>query len=240
MPLSGPAAWADWHEELSADAVSVLLSGNAAAWAMDELLFGPPAELLAGTRGYPPPVVRAAFMLAAARGSRAPARAGCAVPCARLDRYRRARRRPPGSGALLPDVPAVANAVAAADLDGSGTLPSLCGFDPRRSGESGEVNFWSREFAKGNEPLPGLAPRGGEARARRRRRRRGRTSPRRTEDGARRAKQADEVRKAVVATLPKLRPPGRRATPPAADTTDAAASLLDVLLGERPLTPREA
>lgn len=56
------ADWQRWHQELFADLYSVLMVGPAAAWAIDELQYGPRAQLLCSRGGYPAPLVRLAFL----------------------------------------------------------------------------------------------------------------------------------------------------------------------------------
>ncbi|MEV4146524.1 hypothetical protein AB0J40_22855 [Amycolatopsis sp. NPDC049691] len=54
--------WTRWHNEVFADLYSVLMVGPAAAWAIDELQYGPPEHLLRPRGGYPAPLVRLALI----------------------------------------------------------------------------------------------------------------------------------------------------------------------------------
>jgi hypothetical protein len=58
-------AWLGWAEEAFADAYSVLMVGDQAAWAIDELQHSTPAELVKAPKSgdrYPPPAVRLALL----------------------------------------------------------------------------------------------------------------------------------------------------------------------------------
>ncbi|WP_146060454.1 hypothetical protein [Amycolatopsis sp. CA-128772] len=62
VPPDLVADWTRWHHEVFADLYSVLMAGPAAAWAIDELQYGPPAHLLRPRGGYPAPLVRLALL----------------------------------------------------------------------------------------------------------------------------------------------------------------------------------
>jgi hypothetical protein len=67
------ACWAAWGQEVFADAVAALTVGPAAAWAVDELQYGPVSRLVtmpSPAARYPPPVVRTALLGELARALR--------------------------------------------------------------------------------------------------------------------------------------------------------------------------
>lgn len=59
--------WRTWSGEVFADVFSVLMVGEAAAWAVGELQFGSPAHMVRAVGPYPPPVVRSALFGAVLR-----------------------------------------------------------------------------------------------------------------------------------------------------------------------------
>jgi hypothetical protein len=153
-----PGAWREWHEELFADACSVLLLGPAAATATAELLRSADATMLAEERRYPSACIRGLVMDAVLAAAGASGKRG--VPeyrpdspyAFRLDPAQEPlRNRAHGRRAA---VAAVAKELVAQCI-GKRALPALCGFDATRYGEKGEVAYWRDELLrKGDDPVP--------------------------------------------------------------------------------------
>ena len=153
---AGPV-WRGWHEELFADAYSVLLAGTAAAWATAELIETTPALMLASDDPrYPPPAVRAAVMAAVlAAAGLAPA-AGVPPfepPAPAADEPAHAQ-----AAAQLAAAGPVAAALVATPLPGGLTLPAVCGFDRARFAAGGQVEWWRDAWLAQADPMAPAKP----------------------------------------------------------------------------------
>lgn len=129
--------WTRWHSEVFADLYSVLMIGPAAAWAIDELQYGPPTHLLRPRGGYPAPLVRLA-LLGETLGALG---AASDVPTA-------ADAAAAGDAAAAPHL-AVLPGVVAALLDiplGGGTLRTLAADEIVRPGP--RLRSWSEQLAR--------------------------------------------------------------------------------------------
>lgn len=229
--VDGPPVWADWQDELFADAVAVLLCGSAAAWAAAELLEGPPDAMATEGDGYPPAIVRQAFM-AVTLETVGVAPAACVPP------LQTAATLPGGlKGArirmLLDDVAAVARAAVTTVLRDGATLSDLCLPDAAALRVGGEVDWWRERYAEGEEPLPSTRPEAarrslaGAVAAWRE------LAAQEDDDGG--VRRAEALRKVVVTTLAACRPDGQRDIAPALDVRAAASALEAVLLSDEPL-----
>jgi hypothetical protein len=156
---SGDAAelasfWSGWALEAFADAYSVLMVGDSAAWAIDELQHGTPADLVTacepGDR-YPPPCVRLALLgelcHLAGVGSTWPRAADVAAWLDGLD----AAAAPAGARTQARRHLAVTQAAAAGLLGlpvGDSTLRGVSGLKPDWFGDSGRVRRWSQDMGR--------------------------------------------------------------------------------------------
>jgi hypothetical protein len=146
------SAWSGWALESFADAYSVLMVGDSAAWAVDELQHGTPADLVTAWEPgdhYPPPAVRSAllgeFCHLTGVGGTWPRAADVAAWLDRLD----ADAVPPGARATVRRHLAVTTAVAAALLSlpiGDSTLLGVSGLKPDWFGAVGRVRRWSEDM----------------------------------------------------------------------------------------------
>ena len=162
VAAAAPGGWPGWGMEAFADAYSVLMVGEAAAWAIDELQHSVPANLfrLAG-RGsrYPPPAVRAALLgecLRAMGVSSSWPTAAQAV--ARLDGL--ADPAVPGPvrevlAGQLAVVPAVADALIDLPIGGH-RLRELADVQPALLTKLAELRGWAGQLTQPNAVLPGL------------------------------------------------------------------------------------
>jgi hypothetical protein len=129
--------WTRWHNEVFADFYSVLMVGPAAAWAIDELQYGPPAHLLRPRGGYPAPLVRLALLGETLKALGA----GGDVPVA-------AEAAAAGDAATAPHLAALPDVVTAL-LDipfGTGTLRALALDEVVRPGP--RLRAWSGQLAR--------------------------------------------------------------------------------------------
>jgi hypothetical protein len=237
-----PGSWKRWHEEIFADACSVLLLGPAAATATIEMLRTSDASMLAEElaeeRAYPSTFVRQRLMdeLLSVAGSPSEAR----VPDFRpddLDDY----NLDPAKEHLRARAKARSNEArrVAAELNSRmagapGSLPELCGWEASRYALEGEVQYWRDELLRddGMDLVPETEPHtartalaGGVAAWQ--------VIAANDDDGWRaeaRGRLAERMRK----LLPLCRPPGKRADAesPPLEVREAGNALAGVLFGE--------
>ncbi|MFI9811393.1 hypothetical protein [Saccharothrix variisporea] len=165
MPDDTADHWHDWAREAFADAYSVLMVGTAAAWAVAELEFGPPAQLARVPRDgdrYPPPCVRLALLGEIARvlgladpgpGATEVADWLAASPFGEVPASVRVRLK-----RYLDTTPAAAKVLVDLPVDGV-PLRELCGFDARAFGDDGRVGAWARAVATSSPVITGRADR---------------------------------------------------------------------------------
>jgi hypothetical protein len=148
------AYWSGWALEAFADAYSVLMVGDSAAWAIDELQHGTPADLVTdcepGDR-YPPPSVRLALLgelcHLAGVGGPWPRAEDVAAWLDGLD----AGAVPAGARAQARRHLAVTQAAAAALLAmpvGDSTLRGVSGLKPDWFAAGGRVRRWSQDMGR--------------------------------------------------------------------------------------------
>ena len=200
--------WRAWHDEVFADAFSVLAVGRSAAWATGELIEAPTTEREVARPGYPPAAVREATMAAV------------------LDRAGGVHGEDGGAPS------AVARAVVDTALDGHPPLPRLCDFDATRFREDGEVARWRAAWLAPDDPLPETRLRSARMAVA------GAVEAWRTiaveEDGDARRERTDSLAERLRLTLPECKPPGRRAAPPErAPVEPARDALAAAALGAR-------
>jgi hypothetical protein len=146
--------WSGWALEAFADAYSVLMVGDGAAWAIDELQHGTPADLVTdcepGDR-YPPPALRLALLgelchLAGVGGTWPKAEdvaawlddlGAAAVPAGARAQVRRHL-----------DVTAAAAAALLGMPVGDSTLRGVSGLKPDWFGAGGRVRRWSQDMGR--------------------------------------------------------------------------------------------
>jgi hypothetical protein len=157
--------WVGWSLEAFADAYSVLMVGQGAAWAIDELQLARPARLVSATRPgdrYPPPAVRLALLgeLCRAAGiAQAAAPPGAADVLGWLRALPESTVGPAARSAVerhLAVVPAVAGALVELPVGGS-TLRAVSGLRQEWFAGAGRVRGWSRQL---RSPRPMLFPLG--------------------------------------------------------------------------------
>jgi hypothetical protein len=230
-------SWRGWHEEIFADACSVLLLGPAASTATAEMLRTADASMLAEDSIYPSAVVRQWLMLEMLSD------VGCqcevSVPVFRPDgladfeldltdeplRTREKTRLEvavPVAGELMRRV-----------LHGNKSLPALFGWEAGRYAANGEAAYWRDELLRdGRDPLPETyahtartALAGGVAAWQ---------AIAAHEDDAWRADARHRLAARMRALLPLCRPEGRRSggEPSAPDVAAAEATLTGALFGE--------
>lgn len=129
--------WTRWHNEVFADLYSVLMVGAAAAWAIDELQYGPPEHLLRPRGGYPAPLVRLAFLGETLKALGAPGDVPAAADVAAAEDTTAARHL-----AVLPEV---VHALLDVPL-GTGTLRSLALDEVVTSGP--RLRSWSAQLTR--------------------------------------------------------------------------------------------
>ncbi|WP_283133225.1 hypothetical protein [Rhizohabitans arisaemae] len=145
---TGDEMWRAWAAEAFADAYSVLMTGPAAAWIIEELehagdsaLFTPPYR----PGPYPPPVVRLALLAELVRA----AGIDVAVPVPGLDRARGV----PGLARHLDAVPAAARALLDLRVEsarvGPTSLRELSGLAPEWFSPGGRGEKWTRRLTGG-------------------------------------------------------------------------------------------
>jgi hypothetical protein len=146
--------WSGWALEAFADAYSVLMVGDSAVWAIDELQHGTPADLVTacepGDR-YPPPAVRLALLgelcHLAGVGGAWPLAADVAAWLDDLD----AVAVPADARTQARRHLAVTRAAAAALLGmpvGDSTLRGVSGLKPDWFGAGGRVRRWSQDLGR--------------------------------------------------------------------------------------------
>jgi hypothetical protein len=141
--------WKAWADELFADFFSVLMVGPWAAWSVLEVERSTPANMLQPRRAYPAPLVRVAFLAAAARALEVE---GEAVPAgfevtSLTEAY-------PTLRAHLMAIDAVIAALRKDLPNGLGRLEELCRFDAREFKQS--VKFWQARLQR--RDLPSTVP----------------------------------------------------------------------------------
>ncbi|MGD0704693.1 MAG: hypothetical protein ABSA02_32995 [Trebonia sp.] len=232
-----PASWRGWHEEIFADACSVLWLGPSAAVATAEMLQTADALMLAEDDTYPSVVVRQRLMeqmLADAACQRE-----ASVPAFRPDSLAdfeldptdeplrtRARTR-------LDVVKPVAGELMRRAMDGDTSLPALCDWAADRYAGDGEVAFWRDELLRdGKDPLPETEPHtartalaGGVAAWQ---------AIAAHKDAVWRADARHRLAARMTSLLPLCRPEGRRGggEPSLPNVTAADAALAAVLFGD--------
>jgi hypothetical protein len=231
-----PTGWSGWHEEIFADACSVLLLGPAAGTVAAEMLRGSDASMLAEDGTYPSSVVRQQLMheVLCYAGSPASARVPAYQPeglddlaVEDTDELMRIRVKTRISAAK----PVVGELLSQSPGD-HGSLPALCGWDASRYAPDGEVQYWRDELLRTDaEPLPETLPHtartalaGGVAAWQKM------TSG---DNAAWRAGGRENLADRIRELLPQCRPPGRRAgrEPPEIDVAEASEALAGVLFG---------
>jgi hypothetical protein len=153
LDAAGGERWSAWVYELFADVFSLLMIGPWALWALAELVWGEPADMLADSNPrYPCPLVRLMFMAAVADelgldGRGALRGLTCAdllesgpVVVRQLDLREKAR-------ADLGRVAAVAVAAAGARHPTYGRLADLAAFKPVDFRRGGIADLWGDVFA---------------------------------------------------------------------------------------------
>ncbi len=146
--------WSGWSLEVFADAYSVLMVGSTAAWAVDELQYARPANLVTrpepGDR-YPPPVIRLALLgeLSRCAGVDRPGAPPLAADVLAWLRTLETSAVSPGARRAVERHLAVVPMVAAALLGlpiGGSTLRALSGLRPDWFGPRGQVRAWARQL----------------------------------------------------------------------------------------------
>jgi hypothetical protein len=232
-----PGSWRGWHEEIFADACSVLLLGPAAATATVEMLRTADASMLTEDGTYPSAVVRQQLMheMLSAVGNQCAAR----VPPFRPDGLDGFELDPADEPlrtralARLDVVAPVAGELMRRVVDGDKSLPVLCGWEAERYAEDGEVAYWRDELLRDDgDPLPETcahtartALAGGVAAWQK-------ISSH--DDAAWRADERHRLAARMHTLLPLCRPEGRRggSEPSAPDVAAADTTLTGVLFGE--------
>jgi hypothetical protein len=232
-----PGSWNGWHEEIFADACSVLLLGPAGAIATVEMLRTGDASMLKEHGTYPSTVVRQQLMhemLSAAGGQSA-----ASVPAFRPDGLADFRLDPADeplrtqARTRLQVVNPVAAELMRRVLAGDKSLPALCGWDAARYADKGEVEYWREELLRaGEDPLPETdahsartALAGGVAAWQ---------TIASHDDAAWRTDARHQLAERMHRLLPLCRPEGKRGggEPAAVDVEAASTALTGVLFGE--------
>ncbi len=143
VPQVLASSWVQWHVEVFADVFSVLMVGPAAAWAIDELQFGPRAEMSLAAGGYPPPLVRLALLGETLKALGDSAGIPCAAEASLVEDAKTAPHL-----AVLPDVAAALLDLPLADA----TLRELALDEVTGTGD--RVRSWSRQLIR---PEPAIA-----------------------------------------------------------------------------------
>lgn len=232
-----PGSWKGWHEEIFADACSVLLLGPAAATATAEMLRTSDASMLAEDGAYPSAVVRQQLMdeLLSAAGSPAEAR----VPMFRPDSVDDFQLNPPDerlrarAKARVGQVKRVAAKLNSQLPDAHASLPALCEWKASRYAPEGAVQYWRDALLRDGEmgPVPETKPHsartalaGGVAAWQ---------LIGASDDDAWRTEARGRLAERLHKLLPLCRPPGKRADPqsPPLDVQEAGKTLTGVLFG---------
>jgi hypothetical protein len=233
-----PGSWKGWHEEIFADACSVLLLGPAAATATTEMLRTSDASMLAEDNAYPSTLIRQQLMdeLLSAAGCPREARVPDfrpddldAVTLRPADEHLRTRAKT-RAGAVQPVVRELTRQVM--DLDAS--LPELCGWQASRYAPEGGVRYWRDELLREDEvePVPETEPHtartalaGGVAAWQ---------AIGTNDDGAWRTEARGRLAARLRTLLPLCRPLGKRAglEPPPLDVHKAGDALAGALFGQ--------
>jgi hypothetical protein len=143
-------AWQAWCRELFADALSLLLVGPAAIWAVEELEMRPQAALrISPSVTYPPPLVRLALLRAMAKevGIAIPEQPSCDVAAAADEEDDDIRQ-------LLMSVDTVAAALVGLELEPGQTLRTVARTTVHAYSTYGSVAAWRTELLGPDEPLP--------------------------------------------------------------------------------------
>jgi hypothetical protein len=152
--------WSRWTVEAFADTFSMLMTGSAAAWAVDELQHAPADQLArVPERGdrYPPPAVRLALLgeIAACLDVRG------VLPDARAVRQwldnltddTLARTARAAAERHLRVTPNVARALVDLSLGGT-SLRQLCNWDAGRFAEDGPIAVWAAQLVRSQPIIP--------------------------------------------------------------------------------------
>jgi hypothetical protein len=163
------SAWSGWAMEAFADAYSVLMVGASAAWAIDELQHGTPADLVTvpkpGDR-YPPAAVRLALLgelcHLAGVGGGWPRATDLTAWLAGLDASAVSEGARTAVAAHLAVTPAAAGALIGLPVGGS-TLLDVSGLKPAWFGAGSRMRRWIKDMAL---PSPSFGPVGDRPAAR--------------------------------------------------------------------------
>jgi hypothetical protein len=152
-------SWSDWHEEIFADACSVLLLGPAAAMATVEMLRTGDASMFAEDNTYPSAVVRQHLMheMLFAAGNQRTATVPAFCPDRLADFELDPADEPLRSRAQtrLDVVKPIAGDLMRRVLGSAKSLPVLCGWEAARYAGGGGVAYWRDELLRdGEDPLP--------------------------------------------------------------------------------------
>jgi hypothetical protein len=237
MAGAEPGSWRGWHEEIFADACSVLLLGPAAAMATVEMLRTADASMLTEDRTYPSAVVRQQLMYEVL--SDAGCQCAASVPVFRPDRLADFELDPTQEPlrtrvkTRLDVVKPVADELTRQLLHGNKSLAALCGWDAERYATGGEVAYWRDALLRDDKDLlpethahtARTALAGGVAAWQ---------AIVSHEDDGWRADARHRLAARMHALLPLCRPEGHRGggQPSAPDVTAAGATLDGVLFGE--------
>jgi hypothetical protein len=161
---AGPQ-WAAWALESFADAYSTVMTGGAAAWAIDELQFSTPARmfrLVPAASRYPPPAVRLALLgeclRAAGQPAAWPTAAGMTARLRELDDPEVPAVTVNALAGQLQTVPAVADALLSLPI-GTEQLRDLSRAQPDLLTQPAQLSAWARQLARADPALPSLAGR---------------------------------------------------------------------------------
>jgi hypothetical protein len=218
------SAWWGWALEAFTDAYSVLMVGDDATWAIDELQNGTPADLVTGPEPgdrYPPPAVRLALL--GELGHRAGvggAWPGAAEMAAWLDGLD-AGAVSQGARRAAQDHLTVTPATAAALLDlpvvGS-TLRGVSGLRPAWFGADSRVQRWARDLRQSSPSFGAVGDRPAARQAI--------AAGVMAWTGAQRGGAADAIHANLLDLLPRCGEPGVLAAPPEPSSVEAVASKL--------------
>jgi hypothetical protein len=229
-------AWREWHEEVFADAFSVLMLGSAAAWTTMELVRGADSAQFAADERYPAPVVRSALMAHTLRsaGCRPRARDIAFQPekssRIRLEPDAEELRRSTDEHVAL--ARHVASRLVEVPVAAGRSLPEVCGWVPARFAERGELTWWRDELLSAGDLLAEqqahsarLALAGGVAAWR---------SIAANSSAEERARKGHRLSQRLLSLLPQCRPAGKRSgrEPVEAAIDEPKDALVDVLFGD--------
>ncbi len=217
-------AWWGWALEAFADAYSVLMVGDGATWAIDELQHGTLADLVTapepGDR-YPPPAVRLALLgelgHRAGVGGAWPGAVEMAAWLDGLDAGAVSR----GARKAVQDHLAVTPATAAALLDlpvGGSTLRGVSGLKPAWFGADSRVQRWARDMRQSSPSFGAVGDRPAARQAI--------AAAVMAWTGAQPDGAADAIHANLLDLLPRCGEPGVLAAPPEPSSVEAVASKL--------------